>query len=296
MMCPDFKAEYTAAKALVEKALGGCFTGERPYRELMTAMRYSLLAEGKRIRPILVIKFCEAAGGNAEDALPFACAVEMLHTYSLIHDDLPCMDDDDLRRGIPTNHMVFGVCNATLAGDALQAAAFHTLLSAPLRPRWVVQAGRIFAKAAGQDGICGGQYLDMQAEGRVLTVESLSAIHELKTAVTLRAAAALGVIAAGQGDCTKRMDAAKRYAGALGLAFQIRDDILDCTSTTAKLGKPAGRDEARGKSTFVSLFGISACETAVREKTREAKRALNGNFERTEFLGWLADLLARREN
>jgi len=290
-----FAQEYERCRLLTEDALGSCFVGDTSSKQLLEAMRYSLLAHGKRIRPILLLKFCEAAGGTPEKALPFACALEMLHTYSLIHDDLPCMDDDALRRGRPTNHIVYGVCTATLAGDALQAAAFRTLLTAELSPASIVAAGTILSTAAGENGICGGQQLDMQAEGKTLTIEELTLIHNLKTAVMLRAAAEIGVLAAEPGAGDEQRKAASLYASALGQAFQIRDDILNCISTAETLGKPVGSDAARGKSTFVSLLGIDACEKLVREKTEEAKQAIRGKFFDTAFLEWMADLLAGRE-
>ena len=173
----DFYREFSRCQQMVEESLKKCFIGNAPYGELLEAMRYSLLAGGKRIRPVLLLQFCRAAGGGMEPALPLACAVEMLHTYSLIHDDLPCMDNDSLRRGKPTNHIVYGEYTATLAGDALQAAAFRTLLSAKLPPETVVAAGKILADAAGEDGICGGQYLDMKGTGRDLTLEQAALIR-----------------------------------------------------------------------------------------------------------------------
>lgn len=290
-----FTQEYERCRLLVEDALRACFTGNPPQRELLSAMRYSLLAGGKRVRPILLLKFCEAAGGKPEQALPFACALEMVHTYSLIHDDLPCMDDDALRRGKPTSHMVYGVCNATLAGDALQAAAFRTMMSAEQCPDIIVAAGTILGEAAGENGICGGQYLDMKSEGKKLTVEELTQIHNLKTAAMLRAASVIGVLAAGRNGAEVQKTAADRYASALGLAFQIRDDMLDCISTTETLGKSVGSDTARGKNTFVSLLGIDACAELVCKKTEEAKQAVRGKFADTVFLERLADFLAGRE-
>ncbi len=290
----SFSQEYEKCRVLVENALGACFLEDASQKELLESMRYSLLAGGKRVRPVLLLKFCEASGGQMQSALPFACALEMLHTYSLIHDDLPCMDDDALRRGKPTNHMIYGVCTATLAGDALQAAAFRTLLSSELSPDIVTAAGVILSRAAGEHGICGGQYLDMKAEGKRLSVAELTEIHTLKTAAMLRAAAVIGVLSAGAVIGGELTAAADRYAAALGLAFQIRDDMLDCISTTETLGKPAGSDTARGKSTFVSLLGLNACAELVREKTEEAKLAVRGRFADTGFLEWLADFLAGR--
>lgn len=294
MSAVKYADEFERCRNLVEAALSHSFLEQVPQTKLLDAMRYSLLAGGKRIRPVLLLQFCKAAGGEMERALPLACAVEMLHTYSLIHDDLPCMDDDELRRGKPTNHIVYGVCTATLAGDALQAAAFRTLLRAELPTYVTAEAGALLADAAGEHGICGGQYLDMQAEGRTLTIGELTLVHSLKTASMLRAAAEIGVVAAGAGK--EQRLAAAAYAKALGLAFQVRDDMLDCTATTQKLGKPAGSDAARRKNTFFSLLGISACEEVVRNKTDEAKSAIRGKFADTGFLEWIADWLAGREN
>ncbi|MGI5935474.1 MAG: polyprenyl synthetase family protein [Oscillospiraceae bacterium] len=290
----DFSGEYSRCRRLVEEGLKEYFLGNAPYGELLEAMRYSLLAGGKRIRPVLLLQFCRAAGGDMELALPLACAVEMLHTYSLIHDDLPCMDNDSLRRGKPTNHTVYGECTATLAGDALQAAAFRTLLSAKLPPETVVAAGKILADAAGEGGICGGQFLDMKGPSQDLTLEQVALIHDLKTAALLRAAALMGVEAAG--GTPEQKAAAREYATAVGLAFQIRDDILDCTSSTEVLGKPAGSDKANCKTTFVDLLGIGECEALIRRKTEEAKAAIRGKFADTEFLEQLADYLAERKN
>ena len=181
----DFSAEYDRCRRMTEEALAGCFTEELPQRELLNAMRYSLLAGGKRIRPILTLQFCKAVCGRAEPALDFACGVEMLHTYSLIHDDLPCMDNDDLRRGKPTCHKVFGECTATLAGDALQSAAFARIAGADL-PAWCRAEGcAVLAAAAGAYGMCGGQQLDMAGEGADLTLDDLPAIHDRKTAALL---------------------------------------------------------------------------------------------------------------
>ena len=295
------KKKMDQLRRMVEGRLAEFFPGNG----LEEAMRYSLLAGGKRIRPVLTMAFCEAAGGRAEEALDFGCGVEMLHTYSLIHDDLPCMDDDDLRRGKPTCHKVYGECNATLAGDALQAAAFQTVLFA--EGPWS-EAGKtapqkaagILAQAAGVDGMCGGQYWDTIGDGQPHTAEELAAIHDKKTGALLRAACMMGVVASSghrkvDDSC---LDAAREYASHLGMAFQIRDDILDATSTTDELGKPVGSDAANGKTTYVTLLGVSACEELVLEHTRKAKEALARGVwgGDTEILCWLADELARRSN
>ena len=294
-----FQEQLEEARALAEARLGEFFPG----KGLEEAMRYSLLAGGKRIRPILTMKFCEAAGGTLEEALDFGCGVEMLHTYSLIHDDLPCMDNDDLRRGRPTNHKVYGECVATLAGDALQAAAFRTVLSAEGNWRHggrlaAALAAKILAEAAGEAGMCGGQYLD--TDGQPRTLEELTAINEKKTGALLRAACQMGVAASmGRREVPAScMDAAGAYAGNLGLAFQIRDDILDAVSTAAELGKPIGSDAANGKATYVTLLGVDACEERVLAYTELAKQALAaGEWPGdVSFLLELADSLAVRRN
>ena len=291
-----FQEKMKALQTLVEERLETFFTGEG----LEEAMRYSLLAGGKRIRPVLAMAFCEAAGGMPEEALDFGCGVEMLHTYSLIHDDLPCMDNDDLRRGKPTCHRVYGECIATLAGDALQTAAFQTILSAPgswAEPTAPLKAAAVLADAAGVNGMCGGQYWDTIGDGQPHTAEELASIHSKKTGALLRAACMMGVIASSgyrkvDDSC---LDAARDYASHLGMAFQIRDDILDATSTTDELGKPVGSDAANGKTTYVTLLGVEKCEALVLEHTRLAKEALNrANWTGVEFLCELADSLALR--
>lgn len=264
------------------------------YDGLLDSMRYSLTAGGKRIRPMLVLEFCRISGGDAEKALPVACAVEMLHTYSLIHDDLPCMDNDDLRRGKPTNHVVFGECTATLAGDALQAEAFRTILSTDLPAEVRAECARLLAEAAGENGICGGQQLDMEGEGKVLTKEDLIDINDRKTSAMIHAACLMGVTCGG-GNAQQRA-AAAQYAKALGLAFQIRDDMLDVISTEAELGKPIGSDAREGKNTFMTLYGLERCSAYVHELSEEAAAAVDGAFADTAFLQQLARSLADRKN
>lgn len=295
----DYHAEYEQARFLVEEELGRCFAVDAPQRELLDAMRYSLLAGGKRIRPILVMKFCQALCGEMEPALDYACGVEMLHTYSLIHDDLPCMDDDDLRRGKPTCHKVYGECNAVLAGDALQAEAFFRLASSgrTVRPESNGQACAVLAEAAGaMAGICGGQYLDLAGEGKALTLDELTCIHMWKTAALLKAACLLGLTAAPVAASDLQWQGAVRYAEELGMAFQIRDDMLDQESTTEELGKPVGSDAENEKVTFATLYGLDRCRELVAEHTERAKQAISGLFEDTSFLCRLSDELAGRKN
>ncbi len=284
---------YDEYRTLVESKLKAFFTDESaPQAELFRAMRYSLLAGGKRIRPVIVLEFCRACGGAPESAVEFACGIEMLHTYSLIHDDMPCMDNDELRRGKPTNHVVFGETTAVLAGDALQAAAFETVLSAELPAEAVVNGAKALALAAGELGICGGQILDMEAENKSLDLAEVENIHELKTASMIEAAAKMGCFA-GCGT-TEQIEAARKYARAIGLAFQIEDDLLDFESTTEELGKPVGSDKENGKSTFAILLGGDKCREIIRAETEKAKQAVISAFDEPEFLCWLADKLANR--
>ncbi len=284
-----------AYKEKIDAALETYFHAESfPFAELAEAMRYSLLAGGKRIRPMLVLEFCRVAGGDVDAALPVACAVEMLHTYSLIHDDLPCMDNDDLRRGRPTNHKVYGECTATLAGDCLQAEAFGTILRSSLPAERKAACAEILAGAAGLDGICGGQYMDMAWEGRTLSQDELNDINNRKTSALLIAACQMGVAAAGGSEAM--LDCAARYAAAVGLAFQIRDDMLDVLSTEQELGKPIGSDAQEQKNTFMALYGEERCAAMVKKLTAAAKEALNEGFTDTAFLCALADSMAIRRN
>ena len=278
----------------IDDALAGYFNvREGALAGLAEAMRYSLLAGGKRIRPLLVLEFCRIAGGDVEKALPVACAVEMLHTYSLIHDDLPCMDNDELRRGKPTNHMVYGECTATLAGDALQAEAFGTILRCGLPPAVKASCAEILAGAVGLDGMCGGQFLDMSWEGRALTEQELSEINSRKTGALLVAACQMGVAAAGGSELM--LAAAGHYGSAIGMAFQIRDDMLDVLSTAEELGKPIGSDLEEDKNTYMVLMGREGCEKTIAKLTDFAKNVLDEAFEDTAFLKELADALSTRE-
>ena len=296
-MTMDFEREYQAARALVEGELNGCFREDGPHRELLDAMRYSLLAGGKRVRPVLALKFCEALCGDPEPALDYACAVEMLHTYSLIHDDLPCMDDDDLRRGKPTCHIQYSEWLALLAGNALQAAAFERLArTRRTTPEANAKACGILAKAAGCAGMCAGQYLDIMEEGGLPDEARLTQIHAWKTAALLEAACLLGLTASTVKPTDEQWAAAERYARELGLAFQIRDDMLDVEATAEELGKPIGSDESNGKTTFASLYGLEKCTELVAEHTRLAQESIAGVFRDTEFLCALAQSMAARKS
>ena len=283
-------------REMIDTALAECFSaGEAlPQARLAEAMRYSLLAGGKRIRPMLVLEFCRIAGGDVAAALPVACAIEMLHTYSLIHDDLPCMDNDDLRRGRPTNHVVYGECTAVLAGDALQAEAFGTILRSALPAERKAACAEILASAVGLDGMCGGQYLDMSWEGRQLTEQELTEINSRKTGALLVAACQMGVAAAG--GSRLMLDTAGHFGAALGMAFQIRDDMLDVLSTAEELGKPIGSDSQENKNTYMVLMGEEGCRQTVQRLTEFAKNVLGEAFEDTAFLCAMADSLADRKN
>ena len=255
-------------KYLEEKCF--CYDSE-PQKDLFSAMRYSLLAGGKRLRPVFVFDFCSMCGGDWRKAAPLAAAVEMVHTYSLIHDDLPCMDNDDFRRGKPTNHKVYGEATAVLAGDALLTAAFSQIAAAPYDAETRIKAVEILANCAGELGMVGGQVLDMQSECRQCTPTEVIDIQSRKTGALFRAACMLGVLA---GDGTnEQMGAAADFASNFGLAFQIRDDILDVIGDAGVLGKSVGTDAV--KNTFVQLYGLEKCDLLVKEHTEKAISALS---------------------
>lgn len=282
-------------RSLVENWLRHCFQEREPRGDLYDAMCYSLMAGGKRIRPVLVLECCRLCGGAPAEVLPFAGAIEMIHTYSLIHDDLPCMDDDDLRRGRPTNHKVYGEATAVLAGDALLTAAFEFMLdpSVKLPPERVLEASGILARAAGGRGMVGGQVLDMAGEGHSLGLHEVEELQRLKTGALIAAAAEMGCVLAG--GSPEQRKSVRRYAECLGLAFQIQDDILDVVGNTATLGKPVGSDAKSEKNTFVTLKGLDACRELVGKLTQEAVDALTCFGPEGEGLCWLANSLASRE-
>lgn len=267
-----------------------CFIYDNePQATLFSAMRYSLLAGGKRLRPVFVFDFCRMCGGDWREATDFAAAVEMIHTYSLIHDDLPCMDNDDYRRGKPTNHKVYGEAIAVLAGDAMLTAAFHQISKAPYTAEVRIKAVDILSQCAGELGMVGGQILDMQSEQRQCTAQEVIDIQSRKTGALIRASCMLGVLA-GNGS-KEQLQAASEFAGHLGLAFQIRDDMLDVIGDEKELGKAVGADEH--KNTFVQLYGIAECDKLVRKHTELALRALD-SFTNTEFIYQLAKQLTDR--
>lgn len=290
-MCA-FQLRYDSYRAAVDDHLGGLFADakDKPYRRLQEAMRYSLLSGGKRVRPVMTLAFCDMLGGQWREALPFACALELVHTYSLIHDDLPCMDDDDLRRGRPTCHKVYGETMAVLAGDALQGEAFGLIAAAPaMTAQQRIDAVAVLSAACGGGGMVAGQVLDMDhlAQGEA----DLRLLHRLKTGAMLQAAAELGCVAAGADDGLRQR--ARDYGCHIGLAFQVRDDVLDVVADQGELGKPIGSDRAEGKRTFVDLLGLEACQALVAEETAKAKAAL-ADLPDSGFLLNLADHLAER--
>ncbi len=285
--------------SLIEKELdrlipgGGCLQGR-----VMEAMRYSASNGGKRVRPILTLEFARLCGLEARAALPFACAVEMIHTYSLIHDDLPCMDNDDMRRGKPACHIKFGEDTALLAGDGLLTLAFEVMLREydpkAISPRSAIAAAALLASNAGVEGMIGGQVIDLMAEGKAIDIETLRTMDRLKTGALIDAACRMGCVISGASR--EQLEAAGSYASALGLAFQIVDDILDVTGSTEELGKPVGSDAENQKSTYVSLLGLDACRDAVRRLTDHAVRALQHFEGDTGYLAELAEALATRKN
>ena len=272
----DFKAYVDTRRAMVDAALDRVLPPESaPPVTIHRAMRYSVLAPGKRLRPILVIAGAEAAGGRADDVMDTACALELIHAYSLIHDDLPAMDDDDYRRGRFTNHKVFGEAVAILAGDALLTLAFRLIAGNAARVAAPDVVGAVVAEvadAAGTGGMVGGQVVDIESEGKSIAPEMLDYIHLHKTASLIRAALRVGALLAG--GRAELVDAISRAGEALGLAFQIVDDILDVEGSLAELGKTAGSDERKQKATYPSLHGLPASKARARELIEETKRLL----------------------
>ena len=289
-----FQQRLEEDRKLVEEALHQVCQGWRRYADLTEAMEYSLLAGGKRIRPVLVLETCRLCGGDPALALPLACGVEMIHTYSLIHDDLPCMDNDDMRRGKPSCHKAFGESTAMLAGDVLLTEAFEAVAGAPAPASVCVCAAQALGAGAGSRGMVYGQELDLKYEALAATEEQLRLIHRHKTGALINAAIQMGGAAA-QADEAQRK-ALEAYAYGIGLVFQIVDDVLDVTSTAEQLGKPIGSDSENGKTTFVTLFGADGAMQLAEKLNDETCAALHDAFgEKSAFLEQLArTLLARR--
>ncbi len=282
--------------ALIERALEQCLPhATQPPLRLHAAMRYAVLGSGKRVRPLLVLAAGEAAGAPLERLEPVACAVELVHAYSLVHDDLPCMDDDVLRRGRPTVHVEFDEATALLVGDSLQSLALELLAARPLHEDPAVQVQMMYtlAQASGSRGMAGGQAIDLDATGQSITLPELEMMHIYKTGALIRAAVTLG---ARCGDLPRAgLEGLDRYAKCVGLAFQVVDDILDAAASTATLGKTAGKDAARGKPTYVSLLGLHGAQELAAELRRDAGEALAGLDGRAGRLHDLADFIVHRK-
>lgn len=266
-------------------------TGDGLHKIIYESANYSVKAGGKRIRPLLAYSVCDALGGDVEKAKHFASAVEFIHTYSLIHDDLPCMDNDDYRRGLPTNHKKYGETIALLAGDSLLTYAFEVAADSVTSADVTVKATSAIAKAAGMAGMIGGQVIDING---ARDFEQLKTVHKLKTGALIRLSCYLGALAADADQ--EQIAAIDRFADNLGIAFQIKDDILDVESTADELGKPIGSDEKRGIITYVSLFGVEGAKEKLKVHTDEAKKALDIFGKKAEFLHSLADYLLNRKN
>ena len=292
----EYKQQLTTWAGLTEKRLAALCDEYLPQQsELGQAARYSLLGGGKRVRAVLTLAACQLAGADAADALDYACALEMLHCYSLIHDDLPCMDNDDLRRGRPSCHKAFSEATAMLAGDVLLTEAFETVANAPADASVCVQAARALGAGAGSRGMVYGQELDLKYEALAATEDQLRLIHRNKTGALINAAIQMGAAAAKADEAQCR--ALEQYAYGLGLVFQIVDDVLDVTSTPEQLGKPIGSDSENGKTTFATLYGVEgamALAQRVNEKTCSALRETFG--EKPAFLEQLAQQLLTRKN
>lgn len=261
-------------------------------KDVVRAMRYSLANGGKRLRPILTIEFCKMCGGDVNKAIPLACAIEYIHTYSLIHDDLPCMDDDDMRRGKPSCHKMYGEAIALLAGDALLTHAFELIANSDLDGEAAATAVSLLAQNAGVGGMIGGQVIDLKYEQGNPTLSEILTVHKLKTGALISAACIMGCIAAGATD--EQIAAASRYAYYLGIAFQIKDDLLDIYGDESKLGKPVGSDKENEKTTYVTLAGDKKAQKDVENLTASAIAELD-NFKNTEFVTELSKYLVSRD-
>ena len=291
----DLKTYLTDRSAVVDAALNRFIPSEDTSPPTIhKAMRHSIFAGGKRLRPILCLAAAEACGGSIDTAMPAACAVECLHTYTLIHDDLPCMDDDDFRRGVPTCHKVYGEGVAVLAGDALQALAFQLLAEVPSNARFNVgDYVRELAITSGSLHLIGGQVMDLEGEGKKLPLADLRYVHESKTAALLTTSIKLGGMSAGAS--AEQIAALHAFGWNTGLAFQIIDDILDVTQTTEKLGKSAGKDLASEKSTYPALLGLDASRAEAHRLTTEAMNALSIFGDQAERLRQMAGYLLARD-
>ncbi len=292
----EMKAQWNARRELVEAELPKQLrqTGKPLDATLTESMEYSLMAGGKRLRPILLMAAADAAGANGEDFIASACAIEMIHTYSLIHDDLPAMDNDDYRRGKLTNHKIYGAGIATLAGDALLTLAFEVMTREDVTAEMKLAVIREISAAAGPQGMVGGQAIDMESEGKRIPLEQLREMHLGKTGALFKAAIRSGAILAKADDNT--LEALTKYSLAFGLAFQITDDILDVVGDEAAIGKPVGSDERNNKSTYVTLTSLEEARRLAREAVDDGLRAIAPLGDKAKFLGALLEYLISRDN
>ena len=285
---------YQNAHETEKALLGYCNDNDEDLQVLFDSEKYSLLGGGKRIRPFLVNEFCRALGGSAEASMPFACAIEMIHNYSLIHDDLPCMDNDDERRGRPTNHKVFGYSTALLAGDALLTKAFLTAASNPyVDARSAQEAVKLIANAAGEIGMIGGQIIDLEGETKLLGFDKLLRLHSLKTGALIECSALLGCLAAGYYPDTEEAKAASEYAKKIGLAYQVIDDVLDGNETEKTAENADETDASQGKTTFITYFNEMGARDYAASLTAQAVGAI-ASFDNSETLTDLAAYLLYR--
>lgn len=296
----DFKTQFQDWVELVNQNLDSLIIQgqDLPEKSIYSAMKYSLAAGGKRLRPVLAIAVCDMLNGDINEVLPYACAIEMIHTYSLIHDDLPAMDNDDYRRGRLTNHKVFGEAMAILAGDALLNYAFEVMLKHTADHSGNIlektKAMSIIAKTSGVSGMIGGQVVDLESEGKAIPASLLEYMHRCKTGALIKAPVmASAVLCGAEPDMLKQLEL---FAEKLGLAFQIKDDILDIEGDSEKLGKKTGSDVSNNKSTFVSIYGLEKSKKMLEELTQEAVNSLKAFGNNSEFLVSLAKYLLQREN
>jgi len=293
----EFKVQFEKWAETVNNALDDYLPiSDGPGSDIYKAMKYSLMAGGKRLRPVLALAVCDMLGGNLNDVLPYACAIEMIHTYSLIHDDLPPMDNDDYRRGIPTNHKVFGEAIAILAGDALLNKAYEIMLSVTLamgaRMREGIEAMRIIAESAGAEGMIRGQVVDIESEGKEITKDTLEYMHRCKTGALIKAPILSSAVLCGASE--QEYSWLKTYAENIGLAFQIKDDIMDVEGSKELMGKNTGKDVAAGKTTYVTMFGLKEAAVLLEEAVARALDALGNFSEKAMFLKEMAVFIKSR--
>lgn len=295
----EFHTHFEKLIQIVNNALDDYLgISEGPGSDIYKAMKYSLMAGGKRLRPVLALAVCDLFDGNRSIVLPYACAIEMIHTYSLIHDDLPAMDNDDYRRGIPTNHKVFGEAIAILAGDALLNKAFELMLSSTLEAedklKERVKAMNIIAAGSGAEGMIRGQMVDIESEGAQITNETLEYMHRCKTGALIKAPILSSAVLCGASE--EEIEWLGMYAENIGLAFQIKDDIMDVESSMELMGKAAGSDAASGKSTYVTLYGVKRASELLEDAVNAAVNAIGHFGEKAAFLKDIAIFIKERDH